>query len=92
MLIPKQTAAATEVKYFTRGSLPCSAQGVGDFGSYAIAVNVMDEEGVVKPLYDENGDAVFITETSRPLGIDKPITLQFVKPVTFSACGIQINY
>lgn len=89
-IIPKQTAAATSQRYFTRGSLPQTVQVAGDILTSTVAVNVMDGIGGVLPLYNDVGVAVVLSATSQPLKIDSPIALQFVKGVTANACGLQL--
>jgi len=90
MIIPKQLAASTKQIGFTKGSLPKTVKVAGVLVAETIAVNVIDEDGVALPLYDEFGAAVTMTATSPPLKIDSPITLQFVKGVTANAVGVQL--
>lgn len=89
-IIPKQTAALTESRSFTAGSLPKTVHVAGDLAANTIAVNVVDEDGVAIALYDDTGIAVVMTATSRPISITSPITLQFVKGITTNSCGVQL--
>jgi len=90
MIIPKQTAAATERHYFPAHSLPKTIAVAGILVAETIAVNILDDAGVALTLYDEFGTAVTMTATSPPLKVDSPITLQFVKGVTANAVGVQL--
>lgn len=90
MIIPKQTAAMTDSRYFTSGSLPKTIKVAGDLLAQTIAVYEVDEDGDTKPLCDDTGTAVTLTATSQPLTIDSPIALQFVKGVTTNECGVQM--
>jgi len=90
MIIPKQTAALTARHYFPAHSLPKTVKVAGVLVAETIAVNVVDEDGEVLPLYDSTGVAVVMSATSQPLKIDSPITLQFVKGVTGNAVGVQL--
>ena len=91
VIITKRTAAKTEQRSFTKGSLPATIIATGDLAANTIAVNVVDEESsAAKALYDELGVAVVISATSQPLGIDYPITLQFVKGITTNEVGLEV--
>ncbi|HAR38852.1 MAG TPA: hypothetical protein DCS09_09940 [Porphyromonadaceae bacterium] len=64
---------------------------MGDLaGVEAIAINVIDSAGNANVLYDIDGVAVTLTATAQPLGIDFPIVLQFVKPETVGAVGLEM--
>jgi hypothetical protein len=90
-IIPKQTAAKTSENInLTRGPFPKTVHLVGTLGAETIAVNVVDEDDAVLPLYDADGVAVVISATSQPLAIFSPITLQFVKGVTAGTAGVQL--
>ena len=90
MIIPKQTAAKTEVIEITKNMLPCTIKVAGILVAETIAVNLMDEAGAALALYDEFGTAVTMTATSPPLKIDSPVKMQFVKGVTGNAVGVQL--
>jgi uncharacterized membrane protein len=90
MIIAKQTAAATASHHFGRWALPQTVAIAGVLVAETIAVNIVDEEGVALPLYDDVGVAVVMTATSQPLKVDSPCVLQFVKPTTDNAVGVQL--
>ena len=90
IIITKRTAAKTSQRQFRRADLPVTIIHTGDLAANTIAVNVVDEEdGAARPLYDSSGVAVVLAETSIPLGIDYPISLQFVKGITTNEVGIE---
>jgi len=91
VIISPKTAAETQQRAFAKGSLPKSIIVMGDLdGVEAIAVNVVDSAGNTNVLYDVDGVAVTLVATSQPLGIDFPIVLQFVKPETANAVGLEM--
>jgi len=91
LIIPRQTAAKTSENIdLTRGPFPMTIHVTGLLVAETIAVNVVDDAGTALPLYDSFGDAVVISATSQPLTIPSPVTLQFVKPETANAVGVQL--
>lgn len=90
MIIAKQTAAATATKQFTHKNLLRTIVPVGVLAAETIAVNILDEDGVALPLYDDLGAAVVLSATSAPLKINYPINLQFVKGITANAVGVMM--
>ena len=91
IIIAKQTTAKTDSRNFTKRMLPATLYATGVLVAETITVNVVDEDGATKPLYDAVGVAVVMSATSMPLYIDRPISLQFVKGVTANPVGVQAN-
>jgi len=89
MIINKQTAADTQSIVIGRSSLPRTIIVSGLLVAETIAVNVVDEAGAALPLYS-GGSAVTLGATAAPLVLTYPITLQFVKPITANAVGVQL--
>lgn len=87
-IIEKQAAAKTNDHFFSK--FPATVHVGGDLLTSTITVNVVDEDQDVLPLYDEDGAAVTIAQTSQPLIVKAPITLQFVKGATTNAVGVQV--
>ena len=90
-IIPKQTAGMTsETIDLTHEPFPKTVHVAGILVAETIAVNIVDAAGVAQAMYDFDGNAVFITATSPPLTVPSPIKLQFVKPITGNAVGVQL--
>jgi hypothetical protein len=90
-IVAKQTAAKTSENInLTRGPFPKVIHVVGLLVAETIAVNVVDLDDAVLPLYDTDGVAVVIAVDSIPLEVPGPITLQFVKPTTANEVGLQL--
>lgn len=91
MIIEKQATAKTENRAFKRTQgFPQTIKVAGTLVAEIISINEVDEDGAVKPLYDESNIAITLSATSAPLKIDSPITLQFVKPITANVVGVQL--
>ena len=90
--IAKQTAAKTSDDInLTRGPFPITVHQVGTLVAETIAINVVDEDGDVLALYDADGVAVVLAVDSQPITVLSPIILQFVKPTTANAVGVQVT-
>lgn len=91
MAIAKQTAAADSDVIHVSASFfkPATFVVVGTLGAAEeIEVLSVDEDGSELALYDADGIATVLTQTSAPLSFFAPIWVKFSKGVTAAAAGV----
>lgn len=90
-IIAKQTGAKTsEIIVLTREPFPKTIQVTGLLTTEAISVHIVDSAGDSTPLYGIDGYELTLTVNSQPLTVPSPVLLQFVKPETANAVGVEL--